>query len=173
MLLIRAALDVGRERAVVRGAGPHYPVPGYPAGPPPAHRVELWVGAMAPRALRLIGRLADGWIPGGGTSAIARFPSLDARIDEAASDAGRDPAAIRRILNLSGTITDGPTGPGPLDGPVARWVETLSDWAVRLRVDSFVFWPPGSGTDQVERFAADVVPAVRAAVAEDRGLATA
>ena len=37
--LIRAALDVDPERRVVRGAGPFYPVSGYPAGPPPAHRV--------------------------------------------------------------------------------------------------------------------------------------
>jgi alkanesulfonate monooxygenase SsuD/methylene tetrahydromethanopterin reductase-like flavin-dependent oxidoreductase (luciferase family) len=37
--IIRAALDGDR---VVRGAGPHYPVPGFPSGPVPARRVELW-----------------------------------------------------------------------------------------------------------------------------------
>ena len=159
--LIRAALDVGPQRAIVRGPGPFYPIPGYPAGPPPAHRVEIWVGAMAPKALDIIGRLADGWVPGGGTSQIAAFPRLNARIDQAAEAAGRDPNAIRRILNISGTITDGPRGEGPLEGPVDQWVDTLAGWAIELGVDSFVLWPPDTGTGQIERFAAEVVPAVR------------
>jgi alkanesulfonate monooxygenase SsuD/methylene tetrahydromethanopterin reductase-like flavin-dependent oxidoreductase (luciferase family) len=162
--IIRAALDVGPERRVVRNDGPHYPVPGYPPGPPPAHRVEIWVGAMAPRTLRLIGRLADGWVPGSGAAHVARFPALNARIDEAAQAAGRDATAIRRIVNLSGSITDGPRGDGPLTGPVEHWIETLSDWAVDLQLDSFVFWPSDTGTREIERFAAEVVPAVRGAV---------
>jgi alkanesulfonate monooxygenase SsuD/methylene tetrahydromethanopterin reductase-like flavin-dependent oxidoreductase (luciferase family) len=159
--LIRAALDVGPQRAIVRGPGPLYPIPGYPAGPPPAHRIEIWVGAMAPKGLDIIGRLADGWVPGGGTSRIAAFPRLNARIDEAAEAAGRDPNAIRRILNISGTITDGRRGEGPLDGPVDQWVETLAGWAIELGVDSFVLWPADAGTGQIERFAAEVAPVVR------------
>ena len=167
--VIRAALDIGDERAIVRGTGPHYPIPGYPAGPPTAHRVEIWVGAMAPKALDLIGRLADGWVPGGGISQIAAFPRLSARIDEAARAAGREPSAIRRILNLSGTITEGPQGTDPLDGPVDQWIDTLTGWALDLGVDSFVFWPPDTGTGQVDRFAAEVVPRVRElVVASDR-----
>ncbi len=162
--IIRAALDVGPEKRVVRNPGAHYPVPGYPSGPPPAHRIEIWVGAMAPRTLRLIGRLADGWVPGSGVAHVARFPALNAHIDDAAQAAGRDPSVIRRIVNLWGSITDGPRGEGPLTGPVDHWVETLSAWAVELRLESFVFWPSDSGTDQVERFAAEVVPAVRASV---------
>jgi hypothetical protein len=159
--LIRAALDIGTERAIVRGAGPQYPIPGYPAGPPTPHRVEIWVGAMAPKALDLIGRLADGWVPGGGISKIADFPRLSARIDAAARAAGRDPGTIRRILNLSGAITDGPRGQRPLEGPVDHWVDTLTGWARDLGVDSFVFWPPDAETGQVRRFAAEVAPRVR------------
>jgi alkanesulfonate monooxygenase SsuD/methylene tetrahydromethanopterin reductase-like flavin-dependent oxidoreductase (luciferase family) len=164
--IIRAALDGER---VVRGPGPHYPVPGYPSGPPPAHRVEIWVGAMAPRTLALIGRLADGWVPGDGATRIAEFSTLGARIDEAAAAAGRDPFAIRRIVNVSGTLSDGARGQGPLDGPVDQWIETLTGWALAHRIDAFVVWPPNSGTEQVERLAADVAPAVRAAVAAERG----
>lgn len=163
--IIRAALDVGPERRVVRGAGPHYPIPGYPPGPAPAHRVEIWVGAMSPGALRLIGRLADGWVPGGGASRVAEFPSLNARIDEAALAAGRDPKAIRRVVNISGSITDGEQGDGPLDGPPAQWIDTLTQWGNDLGIDGFVFWPPDSGTDQIERFAAEIVPAVREQIA--------
>ena len=163
--VIRAALDVGMERRVVRGPGPHYAIPGYPPGPAPAHRVEIWVGAMAPGALRLIGRLADGWVPGGGTSRIAEFPLLNARIDEAALAAGRDPKAIRRVVNISGSITDGPPGDDLLNGPPAQWIDTLTQWGNDLGIDGFVFWPPDPGTDQIERFAAEIVPAVREQIA--------
>jgi alkanesulfonate monooxygenase SsuD/methylene tetrahydromethanopterin reductase-like flavin-dependent oxidoreductase (luciferase family) len=164
--IIRAALDGER---VVRGPGPHYPVPGYPSGPPPAHRVEIWVGAMAPRTLALIGRLADGWVPGDGVRRIAEFSSLGAHIDEAAVAAERDPSTIRRIVNVSVTLTDGARGPGPLDGPVDQWVEILTGWALEHRLDAFVMWPSDTGTDQVERLAAEVAPAVREAVAAERG----
>jgi alkanesulfonate monooxygenase SsuD/methylene tetrahydromethanopterin reductase-like flavin-dependent oxidoreductase (luciferase family) len=161
--IIRAALDVGPEKRVVRSPGRHYPVPGYPPGPPPAHRVEIWVGAMAPRTLRLIGRLADGWVPGSGVRHVNRFAALNATIDEAAQAAGRDPASIRRIVNRWGSITDGARGDDPLTGPVSHWVETLSSWVEDLRLDSFVFWPSDTGVHDIERFAAEVVPAVRAA----------
>ena len=167
--LIRSALDVGPENRVVRGVGPLYSVPGYPPGPPPAHRVEIWVGAMAPRTLEVIGRLADGWVPGAGVARIAEFEELGARIDEAAAAAGRDPAAIRRIVNVSGVLTDGSRGDGPLEGPVEQWTDTLARWALELRLDAFVLWPPDTGTQQIERFASDVAPAVREAVRIEHG----
>src|ERR671923_117292 len=43
-------------------AGRHYSVKGLHPGPPPAHPIEIWVGAYKPRMLNLIGRLADGWV---------------------------------------------------------------------------------------------------------------
>ncbi|MGH2454834.1 MAG: LLM class flavin-dependent oxidoreductase [Candidatus Limnocylindria bacterium] len=163
--VIRAALEVGPERRVVRGGGDHYPVPGYPPGPPPAHRVEIWVGAYRPRGLRLIGQLADGWVPSLGYLGPAAFRRAAARLDEAALEAGRDPRAIRRLYNLGGVITDGEVGEGPLSGPPERWIETLTGWALELGVDGFIFWPGDAGTRQVERFAQEVAPAVAAGVA--------
>lgn len=163
--IIRSALDVGPEKRVVRGAGPHYPVPGYPAGPPPAHRVEIWVGAYRPRGLRLIGRLADGWVPSYGYMNPEAFRIASAQVDDAARSAGRDPGAIRRLYNFGGEIKDEGAGDEPLVGPVERWVDTLTEWAVELGVDTFVFWPADSGTRAIERFAAEIVPHVRAAVA--------
>jgi alkanesulfonate monooxygenase SsuD/methylene tetrahydromethanopterin reductase-like flavin-dependent oxidoreductase (luciferase family) len=159
--IIRGALDVGPERRVVRAAGPHYPVPGYPPGPPPRHRIEIWVGAMAPRSLELIGRLADGWVPAGGMQRVAELADLGARIDEAAAAADRDPATIRRVFNVAGQITDGARGDGPLDGPVDLWVATLVDWATTFDVHAFVIWPPDTDPRHVERLAAEVMPAVR------------
>jgi alkanesulfonate monooxygenase SsuD/methylene tetrahydromethanopterin reductase-like flavin-dependent oxidoreductase (luciferase family) len=153
--LIRAALDVGPDRGVARGPGPFYPIPGYPPGPPTAHRVEIWIGAMAPRALELIGRKADGWIPAGGTSRIDELAELGARIDDAAAAAGRDPRSVRRIVNVMTDVTAETVDP---------WIERLTRWAVEPGVDAFVFWPPDAGTGTIERLAGDVLPAVRAAV---------
>jgi alkanesulfonate monooxygenase SsuD/methylene tetrahydromethanopterin reductase-like flavin-dependent oxidoreductase (luciferase family) len=150
--LIRAALDVGQERGVVRGAGPYYPVPGYPPGPPTAHRVEIWIGAMAPRALELIGRKADGWIPAGGTSQLDQFAALGARIDDAARAAGRDPRSVRRIVNVMAEINAQSVG---------AWTDRLATWTVEPGVDAFVFWPPDAGTGMIERLASEVIPAVR------------
>jgi alkanesulfonate monooxygenase SsuD/methylene tetrahydromethanopterin reductase-like flavin-dependent oxidoreductase (luciferase family) len=147
--IIRGALDVGTERRVVRGPGPHYPIPGYPPGPAPAHRVEIWVGAMKPGALLLIGREADGWIAGGGISRMAEFGSINSTIDEAASATARDPRSIRRIVNLS------------LDGPPSGWIGVVTHLAVDLHIDGFIFWPPDGSTDKIEVFANEVVPAVR------------
>ncbi len=159
--IVRAALDVGAARRVVRGPGPHYPVAGYPPGPEPAHRVEIWVGAMAPRSLDLIGRLADGWIPGNGIEHVDAFPRLTSRIDEAAVAAGRDPRAIRRIVNVHGTITNGAIGPGRLDGPPEHWIEALTRWAVEHRIDAFVYWPSDYETDSIDRLSLEVIPALR------------
>jgi alkanesulfonate monooxygenase SsuD/methylene tetrahydromethanopterin reductase-like flavin-dependent oxidoreductase (luciferase family) len=151
LTIIRDALDVGPERRVVRSAGPYYPAHSYPPGPPPRHRVEIWVGAMAPGALRLIGRKADGWVAGGGISRASDFPILMTQIDEAATAAGRDPRAIRRIVNVS--------GPGTEDA--GRLLNVLGPLASGVGIDGFVYWPADFGTDQIERFAAEVAPALR------------
>lgn len=163
--IIRGALDVGAERGVVRGAGPHYLVPGYPPGPPPAHRVELWIGAYRPRGLRLIGRLADGWVPSMGRVSVDDLRAASKVIDDAALAAGRSPTDIRRIYNIGGLITDASGGEGALVGPVGKWVETLTEWAVDPGIDAFVFWPTADELGQVGRFAAEVVPRVREALA--------
>jgi alkanesulfonate monooxygenase SsuD/methylene tetrahydromethanopterin reductase-like flavin-dependent oxidoreductase (luciferase family) len=156
--VIRAAL--GGER-VVRSPGPHYPIPGYPPGPPPLHRVEIWVGAYRPRGLRTIGRLADGWVPSVGRMTEDALRAGSATIDDAAVAAGRDPRLIRRILNIGGRLTDGATGDGPLDGPPQLWIERLLGWVDEVRADSFVFWPSSTDVAEIERFAAEVVPGVR------------
>jgi len=133
--------------------GKHYSLDGYEPGPAPAHRIEIWLGAYRPRMLSLTGRLADGWIPSYGYLKPDRLPEAQARVDDAAASRGRDPASVRRAYNF-----------GALDGPVEGWTDTLAGWATELGLDTFVLWP--SDAAQVERFAAEVVPAVRDAVGE-------
>lgn len=147
------------ERAV-RFAGEHYQLRGVHPGPAPAHPIGIWVGAAGPRMLRLIGRLADGWIPSSSYIPPERLPELQARIDEAAQEAGRDPATIRRIYNVSGRITSG-ASLGFLDGPADQWVDELTGLAREHRMDTFVFWPSESPGEQLRRFAEEVVPRVR------------
>jgi alkanesulfonate monooxygenase SsuD/methylene tetrahydromethanopterin reductase-like flavin-dependent oxidoreductase (luciferase family) len=147
--------------------GEHYSVRGLHPGPPPAHPIEIWLGVGRPRGLALTGRLADGWIPSLSWAPPDRVPALQKRIDDGAAQAGRDPAQIRRAYNVGGTISDGPTR-GLIDGPPAHWIEMLTGFTRELGFDTFVFWPAGDPIGQVERFASEVVPGVREAVAAAR-----
>jgi alkanesulfonate monooxygenase SsuD/methylene tetrahydromethanopterin reductase-like flavin-dependent oxidoreductase (luciferase family) len=151
----------------LRFDGEHYRLAGAHSGPLPAHPIGIWLGVYGPRALRLTGRLADGWVPSL-RGEITPLADGSARLDEAAADAGRDPAEVRRVLNVNGEITDGSRG-GLLRGPVDQWVDELTDLAVGYGFDTFVFWADVPG--QLPRFAAEVAPAVRAQVATERGRA--
>jgi alkanesulfonate monooxygenase SsuD/methylene tetrahydromethanopterin reductase-like flavin-dependent oxidoreductase (luciferase family) len=157
MTIIRAFWSGERTIAV---DGEHYSVKGLHPGPPPAHRIGIWVGVGKPRALALVGRLADGWVPSLYWATPDRVPAMQERIDAAAAEAGRDPAAIRRVYNVGGTIADGPTR-GLLDGPPEHWVGTLAEFASDLGFDTFVFWPQDDVLGQAERFAQEVVPGLR------------
>lgn len=159
--ILRAALDVDAERRVVRGPGPFYPIPGYPAGPPPAHRIGIWLGVYRSRGLRLVGRSADGWIPSLGYASLEELKRASAVIDAEAAAAGRDPDDITRLLNFNGLIGEGRAGETPLSGPPKHWVATLSSWANEIGIDSFVLYPEDGDADQVRRFAAEVAPAVQ------------
>jgi alkanesulfonate monooxygenase SsuD/methylene tetrahydromethanopterin reductase-like flavin-dependent oxidoreductase (luciferase family) len=90
--------------------------------------------------LALVGRLADGWLPSSFYVPPGHLPEMQARIDDAAATAGRDPAAVRRAYNIGGVITDGPTR-GVLKGPIDQWIEELTRLALSHGVDTFVLWP--------------------------------
>ena len=159
--------DLWSDQPSVRFEGAHYRVVGVKPGPAPAHPIGIWVGGFGPRMLALTGRLADGWVPSSPYVPPERLGAAQARIDEAAAAAGRDPAAIRRLYNISGRI--GPGGGGFLDGPAAQWVEELLPLVAETGMDTFVLWPSESPARQLELFAAEVAPALREAVAAHRG----
>jgi alkanesulfonate monooxygenase SsuD/methylene tetrahydromethanopterin reductase-like flavin-dependent oxidoreductase (luciferase family) len=141
--------------------GKHYSVQGLHPGEAPPHAIGIWLGLGRPRGLALAGRLADGWVPSSGWATPDLVPGMSRHIDEAARAAGRDPSDIRRVYNVHGTIADGP-GEGLVQGPPDHWIETLSGFAHDLGFDSFVFWPSGDLREQVERFAREIAPALRA-----------
>jgi alkanesulfonate monooxygenase SsuD/methylene tetrahydromethanopterin reductase-like flavin-dependent oxidoreductase (luciferase family) len=158
---------VRRVWAAERGItveGEHYRMHGAHGGPPPAHDIGIWLGAYGPRMMRVVGRLADGWVPSLPRLPLEEVLGRQAMIDEAASRAGRDPARIRRIANLNGAILDG-AAEGWLRGPPEVWVEELVRLVRELRFDGFVVWPDHEDAlGQTERFAREVAPAVREAV---------
>lgn len=148
----------------LRFAGEHYELAGSHSGPVPPHPIGIWLGVTGPRALRLAGRVADGWVPSF-RGELAPLTEMAARLDDAASDAGRDPASIRRILNVGGVVTDGASD-GPLHGPVEQWVEELTALAVDHAFDTFVL--SNEDPEQLRRFAAEVVPATLESVTSAR-----
>jgi len=158
--IIREVWAVDR-RGAVRVEGRHYRVVGAKRGPAPAHDIGIWVGAYRPRMLRLIGRLADGWLPSlpylsGGPADLA---AMNAHIDAGAATAGRDPRAIRRLLNVA--------APDSLTGSPHQWAHQLADIALEYGISGFIHI--GDDPQVLERFAREVAPAVRELVVAGRG----
>ena len=135
----------------VRFDGKFYQLAGVQTGPKPMHPIGIWLGAYRPRMLSLVGRLADGWVPSLGYVQPADLLEGNRRIDEAATAAGREPRAIRRLLNAGAGVP----------------VEMFTSLTVEQGMDTYVI----GGIEDPEAlrwFATDVVPAVREAVARAR-----
>jgi alkanesulfonate monooxygenase SsuD/methylene tetrahydromethanopterin reductase-like flavin-dependent oxidoreductase (luciferase family) len=144
-------------------AGEHYAVPGIKAGPVPPHPIAIWLGAYKPRMLRIVGRLADGWLPSLGQLRPTDLAPLNAQIDEAARAAGRSPVSVRRLCNVFGRFG---SGRELLQGSPADWSEQLADLALGFGMSTFIL-----GTDEEDvarRYAEDVAPRVRELVAAER-----
>ena len=146
--IIRGVWDTS-DRSVLAVDGAHHRVHGAKRGPAPAHDVPIWLGALKPRMLRLIGRAADGWLPSLPYLQPGDLERGMRIIDEAATQAGRDPAEVVRLLNIT--------------------PDTGADELVRLAVEDGVstFIVMGDDEGGLRRFAA-LSSEVRARVAEAR-----
>jgi alkanesulfonate monooxygenase SsuD/methylene tetrahydromethanopterin reductase-like flavin-dependent oxidoreductase (luciferase family) len=151
------------EERSARLHGAHYRLDGAHPGPRPSRKIGVWIGAYGPRMLALTGRLADGWVPSAAFLPPDKLGDAQRRLDDAAAAAGRSPDAVRRIYNIGGEITDG-ADRGFLQGPVTRWVDELSSLVLETGIDTFVLWAGMPRRRQMEIFAGEVMPAVRAAV---------
>lgn len=132
------------EGRTLRHEGEIYSAVGARPGPRPAHDIGIWLGVLGPRALRLAGEVADGWIPSMAYVPPSRAATSNAVIDEAARAAGRDPAAIRRIYNVGGELSPRVQSGADADdrqivGPPAHWVDVLTHLALDLGFSTFVF----------------------------------
>jgi alkanesulfonate monooxygenase SsuD/methylene tetrahydromethanopterin reductase-like flavin-dependent oxidoreductase (luciferase family) len=129
--------------------GKYYQLAGVHPGPAPAHPIGIWLGAYKPRMISLVGRAADGWVPSLGYLQPSDLDALNERIDEEARSTGRDPLAIRRILNVGD-----------------QSVELLVELTLEHGMDTYIV--SGDDADAMRQFAAEVAPAVREAVAKAR-----
>jgi hemerythrin-like domain-containing protein len=164
------AIDVIRlvweadARGVARLDGRYYQVAGAKRGPAPAHDMSIWLGAYKPRMLRLVGTKADGWLPSLGYIQPEDLGAGNKIIDDAALAAGRKPADIRRLLNVSGAVTS--ASQGFLTGPVSQWVEDLAGLALEYGISAFIL--SGDDPDMIQVLGQEIAPAVREAVASRR-----
>ncbi|MDF8263678.1 LLM class flavin-dependent oxidoreductase [Luteipulveratus flavus] len=149
------------ERITVEGE--HYRVPGLHGGPMPAHPIPVAIGSYGPRMLGVTGRLADAWLPTSGYADPSVLADMNARIDDAAQDAGRDPGDIVRWYNLMGEFG---TSPEPFKGTPQDWVEQLAELAIEDGMSTFVLGL--DDPDDVRRLAREVAPGVRDLVAQER-----
>ena len=173
---LREAVEVIRllwsQERSVSFSGRHYRLAGTKPGPRPAHEVGIWLGVGGPKLLSFVGAAADGWVPSASYFPPEVLPGLHQRIDAGAASVGRDPAGVKRVYNVFGSITESSADgkePVPFQWPARRWVEELTALVVDGGMDTFVFGPGADVVRQVEVFAAEVAPAVREAVARERG----
>ena len=150
--VIRGIWDVG-DRSVLRVTGQYYQLDGAKRGPATPHEIPIWLGARKPRMLRLIGTKADGWLPSFTWLDPGELGRSNQTIDQAASDAGRDPREIRRLLNIA---------PG-------MPAEQLADLALEDGVSTFIVASDDPAT--LQQFAEEVMPAVREQVEAERASA--
>ncbi|MFB7899736.1 LLM class flavin-dependent oxidoreductase [Streptomyces xiamenensis] len=156
------------ESGPVRIEGEFYTVTGAKRGPTPAHRIPIHLGAYKPRMLRLTGRIADGWLPSLGflPEGPASLAAMNERIDEAASAAGREPAAVSRLLNIGGRFTSG-SGGGLLEGRSDDWAEQIADIALQYGISGFILASDKPG--DLDLFGHEVAPRARELVRAERG----
>ncbi|SNT63161.1 Luciferase-like monooxygenase [Asanoa hainanensis] len=145
-------------------------------GPAPAHNVGIWLGAVGPRMLDLVGRRADGWIAPLGTPFESK-PVAQERIDRAAVAAGREPTDVSRVIQLVGSVTarrsttDRPrTGPGaqPILTTPEIWGRIIAEFVTEERFDTVNFVPHPENVEQISLFGTEVIPAARAAIRKAR-----
>lgn len=119
-------------------------------GPAPALKIPIVLGAYKPQMLDLVGRKADGWLPSLPVMQPGGLKQGNAIIDDAAQAAGRDPHEITRLLNIF---------PG-------QTPEALTRMALEDGVSTFIL--VSDELEELERFAAELIPAVREQVARER-----
>ncbi|MGW4524233.1 LLM class flavin-dependent oxidoreductase [Amycolatopsis sp. NPDC004378] len=136
----------------------------------------VWTGSVGPKSLAVTGRVADGWMPGHAADWLSeRYRTSRPVIDKAAVDAGRDPGEVVTVYNFPGRITAEPLPKTRADdgrwigGSPDQWVEELTGAVLEHGAAGFVLFGPGGSTPDettAARWAGEIVPAVREAVAK-------
>ncbi len=145
--LLEDALEIVTRLAtgeVVSYEGKVVSLQGAQMNPPPVQRPHppIWIGGSGPkRTLPLVARYADVWHSWGTPKSLAE---ANARVDDLAVEAGRDPASITRASSLSLDDLDTARKHG------LTWRDAGCGYLV-------CGWPE-AGRPQVEAFVTDVLP---------------
>jgi alkanesulfonate monooxygenase SsuD/methylene tetrahydromethanopterin reductase-like flavin-dependent oxidoreductase (luciferase family) len=162
--VLSEAVDVIRvlngAAGAVTYAGEYYRLAGAQPNPPTPHDIPLWIGAVAPQMLQLVGEKADGWSASLAAIGVEGLAAGNRTIDAAARAAGRDPREVRRLLTITGRFAA--QRHGVLDGTAADWVNDLLPLVRDHGVGTFVLVSEDPAT--LTRFAREVIPALRVAV---------
>ncbi|GAA1670829.1 LLM class flavin-dependent oxidoreductase [Fodinicola feengrottensis] len=147
--------------------------------PAPVAALPAWTGSVGPKSLAATGRVADGWLPGHAADWLSeRYRSSRPIIDEAAAAAGRDPREVRTVFNFPGRITDQPLAATRdhdgrwIGGSTSQWIEELTGAVLDHDASGFILFSPSGGTQDavsLGRWATEIVPAVREAIATENG----
>lgn len=131
-------------------SGRYYQLAGAIHNPKPLQRPRppIWIGAGGEQTLRLVARHADVWNLSGGAS-LDRARELTGRLDAACAAIGRDPAEVRRSVQLRWDARD--------RGELLR---TARDY-VELGLTEIVIYAPGPDGPRVAAATADALADLR------------
>jgi len=155
--------------------GRHYQV--HQIEPAPVAAPPVWTGSVGRKSLAATGRVADGWIPGHAADWLSeRYRNSRPVIDEAAAAVGRDPREVGTVFNFPGRITDRPLAATRdrdgrwIGGSTDQWIEELTGAVLDHGASGFTLFSSSGGTQDaasLSRWAGEIVPAVREAVAKE------
>jgi alkanesulfonate monooxygenase SsuD/methylene tetrahydromethanopterin reductase-like flavin-dependent oxidoreductase (luciferase family) len=122
----------------VQFSGEFYDVPTSYVDPKPVQRPHppLLLGGSAEPALRRAGRLTDGWISASRFEA-AKVPAAIETIRAAATEAGRDPEALRFVIRGSVKVRDH-DNETPLTGTIDKIRRDIADYRASGVTELFV-----------------------------------
>jgi probable F420-dependent oxidoreductase len=141
--------------------GPVYSVEDAELEPKPDRPVPVWVGGFGPRSLRVIGRLADGWLPSMPVVPPEEVSAKRAVIQVAAESAGRDPDELTYAYNISVHLGTGLVDDRVIGGSAAEVTDRIGALVTQLGLDAINVSFVGPGDDHAVAFATDVVPDLR------------
>jgi alkanesulfonate monooxygenase SsuD/methylene tetrahydromethanopterin reductase-like flavin-dependent oxidoreductase (luciferase family) len=173
-------------RALVRGEaappGRYYPVDDLRLDPLPLRPAEVWCGSWgSDTRLRRMVEVADGWMASAYNTTPERYAAARVRIDGHLAAVGRDPARFPDLIATMWLyVTDDARvadrllrdvlapilarDPAELQtqlpiGPPEHCIALLERYAA-AGAQQVLLWPIHDPIDQLERFAASVIPAV-------------
>jgi F420-dependent oxidoreductase-like protein len=112
---------------------------------PVQSRLPIWVGGTGERrTLRIAARYADGW--NAAYVSAERYRHLMAVLDDHCQSSGRDPATIRRTVNVIFALSN--------DGTSANDVIARQGWGPMTAMvrDGVISGPPDSAVEQIQRY---------------------